>query len=457
VKRAYEVFLANSQLCRQVLDKKPSADQTLLDIHFEACLKLTELRDACRALETSMQSCEPDERPRFAWLLKGANHNIRDLIEVFETWEEMHGQALKEAHRRYAEEILRLSETSVGTSSIPDFTGNLLKLHAQPHALLSKKEELELGREIEQAKKAYKDLSEFGWQCETRKSDLLDTIKTGQIARRRLALMNLKLVASIANKVQHAFPMFHQSSLTFEDLLQEGDVGLLHAIEKYDWRRGYRFSTYATYQIRQAIRKAILQTGSTIRIPLGRAEQIRKLRVLERTFEVENGRRPTQQELCDALKVTKRVLKSIQEYSAKGNSVVELDASIKGFEGGDSTLLARFNDRALSPLEILSQQEEQERRAHILSATMQKLTREELTAIGMRYGLDGRDRANYQEIAEVLGVPHENSAWRLVRNAIAKLQRTAVKQFGTVGEDELLDQTLVRSVYSNLMSAPASP
>jgi DNA-directed RNA polymerase sigma subunit (sigma70/sigma32) len=161
--------------------------------------------------------------------------------------------------------------------------------------------------------------------------------------------------------------------------------------------------------------------------------------------------------LCDALKVTKRVLKSIQEYSAKGNSVVELDASIKGFEGGDSTLLARFNDRALSPLEILSQQEEQERRAHILSATMQKLTREELTAIGMRYGLDGRDRANYQEIAEVLGVPHENSAWRLVRNAIAKLQRTAVKQFGTVGEDELLDQTLVRSVYSNLMSAPASP
>merc|ERR1719460_2701909 len=117
--------------------------------------------------------------------------------------------------------------------------------------------------------------------------------------------MNLRLVASIATKVLRRFPSFRRSSLTYDDLLQEGDIGLMTAIDRYDWRKGYRFSTYATYYIRQSIRKAILQTGSTIRVPPGRAEQIRKLRNLEKTYQVEHGRKPTQQEISDDLKVTK--------------------------------------------------------------------------------------------------------------------------------------------------------
>merc|ERR1719460_1498980 len=120
--------------------------------------------------------------------------------------------------------------------------------------------------------------------------------------------MNLRLVASIATKVLRRFPSFRRSSLTYDDLLQEGDIGLMTAIDRYDWRRGYRFATYATYYIRQAVRKAILNTGSTIRIPMGRAEQIRKLRVAERTYQMERGRKPTQQELSDCLGVSKSVL-----------------------------------------------------------------------------------------------------------------------------------------------------
>jgi RNA polymerase nonessential primary-like sigma factor len=460
VKRAYQVFLANSQLCRQVLDKDPNEDETLLDIHFEACLKLAELRDACRALATSMQTCRPEQKPQLEWLLKGANHNLEQLIEVFQTWEQMHGRALKTAHEMDAEETLRGCKDGVGKLPVGlKVEGGLSRLHTQSHVLLKKEEEFELAKRIEKANLAYKDLSEFGWHSETRRSELVDRIRDGEIARQRLALMNLRLVASVSMQVQRRFR--GQSSLTFDDLVQEGDVGLMDAINKYDWRRGYRFSTYATYYIRQAVRKAILDTGSTIRIPIARAEQIRKFRVAVPTLEIEHGRKPTQEELCDEIGVSKTALANIQEYAVRGNTVLELDAFMKaGGETTSSTRMSTVSDGSSSPWEMLANEEEADSNASMLSLTMQKLSREELTAVGMRYGLDGGDLADYQEIADALGKSRA-AATKFVYCAINKLKRYTKKQlqeFGSVEEEKSyeFDQATLQSIYSKLMST-ASP
>jgi RNA polymerase sigma factor (sigma-70 family) len=422
--RASEVFLANSQLCRQILDKEPDAKQSLLDIHFEACLKLKELRDACRALATSMPNGEPEQSPHVEWLLQGANDQLSELIVVFEAWEQKHAEALKEAHARDAEDILRRIEESVGV--IPTGEGVLAKVDPPADKLLTKEEEFDLGRSIEEGNKAYKDLSEFGWQSDTRRSELAETIRAGQVAKWRLAVMNLRLVASIAGKVQRQFANFKSSNLTFDDLVQEGNIGLVHAVEKYDWRRGYRFSTYATYQIRQAIRKAILQTGSTIRIPLGRREQIRKLKLMENSYQMKHGRKPTQTELSQGLGITNSVLKKIQEFAEKGDLLVELDAyKERGFSSDRQVpLMSSISGGALTPLEALTLQEEKKRGEKDLSVMLKNLTKEELTAIGMRYGLHDGERASCQQIADHFGI-HASTANRLVRNAVSKLQRAA--------------------------------
>jgi RNA polymerase primary sigma factor len=459
VKRAYEVLLANVQLCRQILDEEPTADKSLLDIHFDACSKLKELRDGCQEFESAMPTFEPDQRPHAKWLQTGAKHSLRMLIEVFQTWEQMHAPALNEAHERDADMILRRSEQSVG-SVIPTVPGGLAKLHTQPHALLTKAEEFELARRIEEGNQAYTDLSEFGCKCETARSELVDKIQAGQTARQRLALMNLRLVASIAIQAQRRFPSSKRGSLTFDDLLQEGDIGLVLAIEKYDWKKGYRFSTYATYYIRQNIRKAILEKGTTIRVPIARVEQIRKLKLHEKTYAMEYGRSPTDQELLEHLKVKKNVLKTIQGYAAQSDRVYSLDAPVQlpgGSTGRESTHMGRCSDSALLPMEQLSQQEWNERRADLLWRTMHKLSERELRAIGMRFALEGGEKASMEQIAEALGL-HRKSAWKIVHNAISKLQRAVGKQRAEDDEDldYDVDLALIRAIYEDLMSTVSS-
>jgi DNA-directed RNA polymerase sigma subunit (sigma70/sigma32) len=143
--------------------------------------------------------------------------------------------------------------------------------------------------------------------------------------------------------------------------------------------------------------------------------------------------------------------------------VRELDApwpEFSNFSGGETTALSRLRDSDTSPLDTLEVQEEQERISTMLSLTMQKLSKEELIAIGMRYGLNGRDQANYTEIAEVLGKPSTRAAWQLVSRGVTKL-RGAVKEQRWTGMGDLgskPDQAMLHSMYSSLMlNSPLSP
>jgi RNA polymerase sigma factor (sigma-70 family) len=295
--------------------------------------------------------------------------------------------------------------------------------HAKKHRLLSKQEEIELGMKIKDGHAAFKELSEFGWKSTAERSELAERIAAGQTAKSYLALMNMRLVASIARSVYKSFPAFNNTSLTFDDLMQEGDVGLLEAIDRYDATKGFRFSTYATWWIRQAMRRSIFNKGSTIRIPIQRSEQIRSLRNASAIFEMENDRPPTAAELAKILKVKEQTAQRVMDIAAQGNTVVPLD---KVRRGRQESVLSNIRDRdAVDPLEKLQREEETKRLTEAVAVSIQeRLTKEEVVGIGMRYGLYGHEKASFREIADVLGVSSEKSVRKMISNGIQKIKRS---------------------------------
>merc|ERR1719440_347098 len=160
-------------------------------------------------------------------------------------------------------------------------------LHFEDHELLTRELEIQFAKQVEDGREAARRLADFGWESEEDRAVMAKKISDGRQAEGRLVLSNLRLVTSIARKVMRRFANFYQTSLTLEDLLQEGAIGLMYAIERFDWRKGYRFSTYSSYWIRQMMRVAIMNTGGMIRIPLSRRHQIMTLKRAEALFVVQ--------------------------------------------------------------------------------------------------------------------------------------------------------------------------
>ena len=134
------------------------------------------------------------------------------------------------------------------------------------YPLLTKDDEVHLAQDIEEGRQAARDLRSKGKGCDQNvKKELLKKVKAGTRAEEAFVQSNLRLVVSIAKKYQ-------ASGLPLLDLIQEGNLGLIHAVEKFDWRKGFKFSTYATWWIRQAITRGIANTGRTIRLPVHAAE-----------------------------------------------------------------------------------------------------------------------------------------------------------------------------------------
>ncbi|NDH37188.1 MAG: sigma-70 family RNA polymerase sigma factor, partial [Acidimicrobiia bacterium] len=129
------------------------------------------------------------------------------------------------------------------------------------YVLLTKEDEVRLAKEIEEGKTAEKQLANSAKMSAERKRELRKLQRIGTRAERQFVQSNLRLVVSIAKKYQ-------ASGLPLLDLIQEGNLGLMHAVEKFDWRKGFKFSTYATWWIRQAITRGIANTGRTIRLPV---------------------------------------------------------------------------------------------------------------------------------------------------------------------------------------------
>lgn len=271
------------------------------------------------------------------------------------------------------------------------------------HALLTGEEEVSLAKRIElglHATESLEDLNADGDVLDGSPEDIdfdeLDRlrhlIRDGKLAQDQLAQSNLRLVVSVAKR-------YIGRGLNFQDLIQEGNVGLLRAVEKFDHSLGFKFSTYATWWIRQAVTRAIADQGRTIRVPVHMYEQINRLTRTSRQLVQELGRDPTTDEIAEELGVTPRKVEHIMRVSQR-----PLSLEMPVGEEEDSYLGDFIEDEdADSPQESAGQQLLRE----VIDEIFSSLTPREVRILQLRFGLVDGYCYTLEEVGKKFGVTRE--------------------------------------------------